>query len=105
MRHPFQYYEHKYQQQMQAQQQMQIHEFQDKHQNFDLQTLILLIKTLEKIYPSVTIKSQAEASVVLNWKLITSIMSQEYLDLNLHVKIQLFKIDPKIFNWIKNILI
>ena len=60
MRHPFQYYEHKYQQQMQAQQmqaqqQMQIHEFQDKHQNFDLQTLILLIKTLEKIYPSVTI--------------------------------------------------
>ena len=27
--------------------------------------------TLEKIYPSVTIKSQTEASVVLNWKRIT----------------------------------
>ena len=78
MRHPFQYYEHKYQQQMQAQQQMQIHEFQDKHQNFDLQTLILLIKTLEKIYPSVTIKSQAEASVVL-----TLNMSPEYSDLEM----------------------
>ena len=51
--------------------------------NFDLQTLILLIKILEKIYPSVTIKSQAEASVVLNWKRITLIMSQKYLDLEM----------------------